>query len=63
MTKKDNLTKTHLEERLESLQYGIPCADQITMIPFSSEKGDGVEEVKAIIEEIAAEYAEDLTEE
>ena len=33
------------------------------MIPFSSEKGDGVEEVKAIIEEIAAEYAEDLTEE
>lgn len=63
LTKKDKLTKTQLAERLEALQTEIPCADQITMIPFSSEKGDGVEEVKAIIEEIAAEYAEDLTEE
>ena len=63
LTKKDKLTKTQLAERLEALQTEIPCADQITMIPFSSEKGDGVEEVKAIIEEIAAEYAEDMTEE
>ena len=63
LTKKDKLTKTQLAERLEALQTEIPCADQITMIPFSSEKGDGVEEVKSIIEEIAAEYAEDLTEE
>ena len=63
LTKKDKLTKTQLAERLEALQTEIPCVDQITMIPFSSEKGDGVEEVKAIIEEIAAEYAEDLTEE
>ena len=63
LTKKDKLTKTQLAERLEALKTEIPCADQITMIPFSSEKGDGVEEVKAIIEEIAAEYAEDLTEE
>ena len=63
LTKKDKLTKTQLAERLEVLQTEIPCADQITMIPFSSEKGDGVEEVKAIIEEISAEYAEDLTEE
>ena len=63
LTKKDKLTKTQLAERLKALQTEISCADQITMIPFSSEKGDGVEEVKAIIEEIAAEYAEDLTEE
>ena len=63
LTKKDKLTKTQLAERLKALQTEIPCADQITMIPFSSEKGDGVEEVKAIIEEIAAEYAEGLTEE
>lgn len=54
LTKKDKLTKTQLAERLEALQTEIPCADQITMIPFSSEKGDGVEEVNAIIDEIAA---------
>ena len=63
LTKKDKLTRTQLEERLAALQTEIPCADQITMIPFSSEKGDGVEEVKAIIEEIAAEYAADMLEE
>lgn len=63
LTKKDKLTKTQLAERLEALQSEIPRADQITMIPFSSEKGDGVEEVKAIIEEIAAEYLDDQPEE
>lgn len=63
LTKKDKLTKTQLAERLEALQSEIPCADQITMIPFSSEKGDGVEEVKAIIEEIAAEYLDEQPEE
>lgn len=64
LTKKDKLTKTAAGRASGSTpDPEIPCADQITMIPFSSEKGDGVEEVKAIIEEIAAEYAEDLTEE
>lgn len=53
LTKKDKLNKTQLAQRLEAFQTEIPYADQITMIPFSSEKGDGVEEVRAIIEELA----------
>ena len=31
----------------------IPCGDQITMIPFSAETGEGVEEIHAILEEIS----------
>ena len=57
LTKKDKLNKTEFQRRMEAFQTEIPYADEITMIPFSSEKGDGVEEVKAIIEEIAADYA------
>lgn len=49
LTKKDKLSKRQQEERLAALQEELPCADQITMIPFSSEKGDGVEDVKEII--------------
>lgn len=54
LTKADKLKKTQREERLSSLQSELPCADQITVIPFSSETGEGVEEIRAIVEEIAA---------
>lgn len=54
LTKADKLKKTQREERLRSLQSELPCADQITVIPFSSETGEGVEEIRAIVEEIAA---------
>lgn len=53
LTKEDKLSQKQREERLAALKSEIPYADQITMIPFSAETGDGVETVKAIIEEIA----------
>ena len=59
LTKKDKLNKTELQKRLEAFQTEIPYAGEITMIPFSSEKGDGVQEVKDIIEEIAADFLEE----
>ncbi|MCM1054041.1 MAG: ribosome biogenesis GTP-binding protein YihA/YsxC [Bacteroides sp.] len=52
LTKADKLKKTQREARLKSLQTELPCADQITVIPFSSETGEGVEEIRSIIEEI-----------
>lgn len=55
LTKEDKLSKLQKSKRLEELQKEIPYASQITMIPFSSETGFGVEMVKEIIEEIAAE--------
>lgn len=54
LTKQDKLSKKQQAERLEAFVKEIPCGDQITMIPFSSETGFGVDKVKEIIEEIAA---------
>lgn len=53
LTKKDKLSKKEQMERMAGFLKEIPYADQITMIPFSSETGEGVEEIRAIIEEIA----------
>lgn len=54
LTKADKLKKTQREERLKALQTELPCADQITVIPFSAETGEGIEEIRAIVEEIAS---------
>lgn len=55
LTKKDKLNKTQLEARLAALSQELPMADGLTIVPFSAEKGDGVEEIRSIIEEIATE--------
>ena len=39
------------------------CIQQIHMIPFSAVKGDGVEQLRAIIDEIAQDDAEQAREE
>lgn len=54
LTKQDKLSGKQQAERLSALQREIPCASQVTMIPFSAETGHGVEQITAIIEEIAA---------
>lgn len=59
LTKKDKLSATAQKERLRLLQTELPCAGQITMIPLSSENGDGIEQVKEIIAEIEQECAEE----
>ncbi len=63
LTKADKLKKTQRAERLEKLKTELPCADQITIIPFSSETGEGVEDIREIIEEIAddQEQTEEIT--
>lgn len=53
LTKSDKLNKTQRTERLRLIREELPCGDQLTIIPFSGETGEGVDEVHAIIEEIA----------
>ncbi len=53
LTKADKLKKSHREERLTALNDELPYADQITVIPFSAVTGEGTEEIREIIEEIA----------
>lgn len=55
LTKADKLKKKEREARLAAFATEIPCADQITMIEFSAETGEGVDGIREIIEEIAAE--------
>lgn len=52
LTKADKLSVRQQEERLAALD--LPCADQITVIPFSTVTGTGVDELRAIIDEIEA---------
>ncbi|MCH5195938.1 MAG: YihA family ribosome biogenesis GTP-binding protein [Oscillospiraceae bacterium] len=53
MTKADKLSKTQREQRRESLKTELPCYEDITVIEFSSQTGEGVEQLRRIIEEIA----------
>ena len=53
MTKSDKLNKKERAERLAAYQTEIPFADVIEMVPFSTETGEGVEELRTILKEIA----------
>lgn len=53
LTKADKLSKKQRTERLEALKTELPCAEDITMIECSAETGEGIEELRRIIEEIS----------
>ncbi len=55
LTKADKLSKGQRAERLESLKTELPCFEDITIVQFSAETGEGVEKLRAIIEELAEE--------
>lgn len=55
LTKADKLSKRQREERRAALLTELPCAEDITIVEFSAQTGEGVEEIRAIIEELAAE--------
>ena len=54
LTKADKLSKKQRDERRAALMNELPCAEDITVIEFSAQTGEGVEEIRTIIEEIAA---------
>lgn len=63
LTKSDKLGKTKYKNRLEELKLEIPEYDSITIIPFSSENGEGVAKIRDIIEqqeEYAASFLEEI---
>ena len=50
-TKSDKLNKTQYNERKSALNEELAeFGDNLTIIPFSSEKGEGAEELKTVIE-------------
>ncbi len=54
-TKADKLTKREREERMTAFGEEIPFFKDITHVDFSAETGEGAEEIRRIIEELAEE--------
>lgn len=52
-TKADKLSKKQREERLEGFAKEIPSFEDITSIVFSAETGEGADEIRSIISELA----------
>lgn len=50
MTKSDKLKVNAYKKRLEESKQELACAGDIPIIPFSSQNGEGVDEVKKYIE-------------
>lgn len=55
LTKADKLSKKQRADRRSALLDELPCAEDLTIVEFSAETGEGVEELRAIVEEIATE--------
>lgn len=55
LTKMDKLKKSQQQKRLEELHTEIPYANQITMLPCSSETGEGIELLRDILDDVCAE--------
>ena len=53
LTKSDKLNKTQRAERLKSLKNEISFIEQIKIIEFSTITGEGVEQIREIIEDIS----------
>jgi len=55
LTKADKLTNNQRKQRLEAFKTEIPYFNDITVIAFSSQTGEGVEQIRQIIEEVSSE--------
>lgn len=53
LTKCDKLNKKERAERLSKIREELPCGNQITILPFSGETGEGVSELRAIFDDLA----------
>ena len=54
-TKADKLSKTAAEKQVQSFASLIPCFDKITKLITSSENGTGIEQLRAVITDVASE--------
>lgn len=55
LTKADKLGVQERARRMASIRDELPCGDQLTLIPFSSHTGEGVQQVRDILEDLARE--------
>ena len=53
LTKADKLTKNERAKRREALLTELPCAEDIHIVEFSAQNGEGADELREIIEEVS----------
>ena len=58
LTKADKLNKTETNQMMEVFRKQLPYAEDLTIIPSSSEKGIGIEEIRAILKDVTAQEDE-----
>ena len=54
LTKTDKLSARQRQERLEAVRRELPCGDRLTMLPFSSQTGEGREELRELLDRLEA---------
>ncbi|MBR1739819.1 MAG: YihA family ribosome biogenesis GTP-binding protein [Ruminococcus sp.] len=52
LTKADKLKPTARKERMKAFEKEIPCFEDMTCVPFSAVTGEGVEELRGLVEEV-----------
>ena len=57
LTKADKVSRAPRAERMAANRGERPCGEQLTLIPFSSQTGEGVEEVRRILDELSEDIA------
>ncbi|MBC5787375.1 MULTISPECIES: ribosome biogenesis GTP-binding protein YihA/YsxC [Clostridiaceae] len=60
LTKMDKLSKRQQQARLEELRQELPYADQITILPCSAETGEGIEELRELLDDVCTIEDEDI---
>lgn len=60
LTKMDKLSKRQQQARLEELRQELPYADQITILPCSAETGEGIEELRKLLDDVCTIEDEDI---
>ncbi len=55
LTKSDKLNKTEREKRMEALREELKDFDGIECVPFSAVNGEGVDTLRAILDEVTSE--------
>ncbi len=54
LTKTDKLSARQRQERLEAVRRELPCGDRLTLLPFSSQTGEGREELRELLDRLEA---------
>lgn len=55
LTKADKLNKTQRAQRMAAFEHELAVYEGVTVIPFSAVNGEGVEEIREILEQVTAE--------